>query len=149
MIYDHIKNIGLYKGLTPALDTALDYISAAKMPLENGTTMLENGVKVIVSEYMTKLEEPKGYEAHLKFLDIQYVLDGEEGVKISPLEYLKPCTEYNVEKDRTNYYETDAPVLTIGNGYFVVVWPDDAHMPCMAVGESKLVKKITVKVPVK
>ena len=27
MIYDHIKNIGLYKGLTPAIDTALEYIA--------------------------------------------------------------------------------------------------------------------------
>ena len=26
MIYDHIKNIGLYKGLSPALDLALEYI---------------------------------------------------------------------------------------------------------------------------
>ena len=28
MIYDHIKDIRLYKGLTPAIDTALDYIAS-------------------------------------------------------------------------------------------------------------------------
>ena len=27
MIFDHIKNVSLYKGLTPAIDTALDYIA--------------------------------------------------------------------------------------------------------------------------
>ena len=28
MIYDNIKNIGLYKGISAALDVALDYIAA-------------------------------------------------------------------------------------------------------------------------
>ena len=37
MIYDHIKNIGLYKGLTPAIDTALDYIAKVTPEVENGT----------------------------------------------------------------------------------------------------------------
>ena len=37
----------------------------------------------------------------------------------------------------------------IGNGYFVVVWPDDAHEPLLAVdGKPELVKKVVLKVPV-
>ena len=49
MIYDHIKNIGLYKGLTPALDLALDYIAAVAADVETGTVQLERGVKAVVS----------------------------------------------------------------------------------------------------
>ncbi len=48
MIFDHIKNVGLYKGLTPAIDTALDYIANVKPDVENGTYFIENGVKVVV-----------------------------------------------------------------------------------------------------
>ena len=48
MIFDPIKNVGLYKGLTPAIDTALDYIANVKPDVENGTYFLENGVKVVV-----------------------------------------------------------------------------------------------------
>ena len=44
MIYDHIKNIGLYKGLTPALDLALEYI-------ENVTPEVEVGTHPLVCRY--------------------------------------------------------------------------------------------------
>ena len=49
MIYDYIQNIPLYKGLSPALDTALDFIAAVKTPIDNGTILLNHGVKAIVS----------------------------------------------------------------------------------------------------
>ena len=51
MIYDHIKNIGLYKGLTPALDLALEYIENVTPEVEVGTHPLELGVKAVVSAY--------------------------------------------------------------------------------------------------
>lgn len=60
MIYDHIKNIGLYKGLTPALDTALEHIRTLDAGVELGTYLLDNGVKAIVSESMTKAVNEKG-----------------------------------------------------------------------------------------
>ena len=41
MIYDNIKNVALYKGLSAALDTALDYIAGLDASVENGTYMLE------------------------------------------------------------------------------------------------------------
>ena len=81
MIYDHIKNIGLYKGLTPALDVALDYIAAVSADAENGTTLLEHGVKAVVSAYETRLVNEKGYEAHRQYADVQYVVSGREVVR--------------------------------------------------------------------
>ena len=159
MIYDHIKNIGLYKGLSAALDVALDYIASAKMPLENGTTMLEHGVKAVVSEYVTKEVNPKGYEAHLKYADVQFLMDGSEYIRCCPLEYLEPATEYDEAKDCRFYVEpschsersegiSSAVSFRLGAGYFAVVFPDDAHIPQLAVGTPAEVKKIVMKVPV-
>ncbi len=161
MIYDNIKNIGLYKGLSAALDVALDYIAAAKLPLENGTTLLEHGVKAIVSSYVTKEVNPKGYEAHLKYADVQFLLAGEEVMRCCPLEYLTPSTEYDEAKDCRFYVDDlashpaswsegiDSAVdLRLGAGYFAVVFPDDAHIPQLAAGTPAEVKKIVMKVPV-
>lgn len=64
MIYDHLKNIGLYKGLTPALDLALDYIAAVTPDVPEGAHPLDLGVKAVVSAYTTSLRNPLGYEAH-------------------------------------------------------------------------------------
>ena len=161
MIYDNIKNIGLYKGISAALDVALDYIAAAKMPLEDGTTMLEHGVKAVVSSYVTKEVNPKGYEAHLKYADVQFLLEGAEDIRCCPLEFLTPATEYDAEKDCRFYLDDlsihpaswsgEAPSAVsfrLGAGYFAVVFPDDAHIPQLAVGTPAEVKKIVMKVPV-
>ena len=155
MIYDHIKNIGLYKGLSPALDTALEFIAAARLPLDNGTTLLPHGVKAIVSEYVTKERNPKGYEAHLKYADVQFLLAGSEHLRCCPLEFLTPATDYDEAGDCRFYNEPSpsapgAPsvALRLGSGYFAVVFPDDAHIPQLAVAEPEAVKKVVVKVPV-
>ena len=153
MIYDHIKNIGLYKGLSPALDTALDFIAGARLPLDNGSTLLPHGVKAIVSEYETKERNPKGYEAHLKYADVQFLLAGSELLRCCPLEFLTPATDYDAAGDCRFYDEPSAPgapsvALRLGSGYFAVVFPDDAHIPQLAVGEPEGVKKVVVKVPV-
>jgi len=85
MIFDHIKNIGLYKGLTPAIDTALDYIAKVTPDVENGTYFLDNGVKVVISEYTTRLVNEKGYEAHRRFAYTQFCIVGTELVRCKPL----------------------------------------------------------------
>ena len=149
MIYDHIKNIGLYKGLSPALDTALEFIAGARLPMDNGTTLLPHGVKAIVSEYVTKERNPKGYEAHLKYADVQFLLAGSEHLRCCPLEFLTPATDYDEAGD-CRFYD-DQPgsgcALRLGSGYFAVVFPDDAHIPQLAVGEPEAVKKVVMKVP--
>ena len=78
MIYDHIKNIGLYKGLTPAIDLALDYIATVTPDVEVGSHPLDLGVKAVVSEYTTSLVNAKGYEAHRRYIDVQLALKGTE-----------------------------------------------------------------------
>ena len=171
MIYDHIKNIGLYKGISPALDTALEFIAGARLPMDNGTTLLPHGVKAIVSEYVTRpvpeLVEgpaevtggasvgepagpPKQYEAHLKYADVQFLLAGSEHLRCCPLEYLAPATDYDEAGDCRFYVDQPGSgvALRLGSGYFAVVFPDDAHIPQLAVGEPEEVKKVVVKVPV-
>ena len=99
MIYDHVDNISLYLGISPAMDTALKYIGGLRLPIDNGTTLLEHGVKAIVSEYTTKETNENGYEAHIQYADIQFLLYGSEFVKCCPLQALEPSTEYDEARD--------------------------------------------------
>ena len=158
MIYDHIHNIHLYKGLSPALDTALDFIAASQLPMDNGTTLLAHGVKAIVSEYTTKETNPNGYEAHIKYSDVQFLLAGSEDIRCCPIELLEPATDYDEASDCRFYNsvilrepkateESHTLALRLGSGYFAVLFPDDGHMPGLAVGEPGAVKKVVVKVP--
>ena len=150
MIYDHIRNISLYKGLSDALDMALDFIASAVLPMDNGTTLLPHGVKAIASEYETKPTNPKGYEAHIKYADVQFLLAGSEDIRCCPIELLEPMGEYDEAGDCRFYVEQPGSgfSLRLGAGYFAVLFPDDGHMPGLAVGKPEAVKKLVVKVPV-
>ena len=149
MIYDHINNVYLYKGLSPALDVGLEYISQVMNTAANGVSFLEHGVKVIVNEYVTKQRSENGYEAHRKYIDIQFPVKGEESVKVCPIKQLEPTTEYNEENDYILFADHAGTAFTIGEGFFLILFPDDGHMPQLCAGEPKIIKKITLKVPLK
>ena len=149
MIYDHISNIDLYKGMSPALDTALEFIGKVHLPIDNGSTLLEHGVKAIVSEYETKPTNPKGYEAHIKYADVQFLLAGSESLRCCPLSLLTPATDYDEASDCRFYVPQPGSgfALRLGAGYFAVLFPADAHMPGLSVDAPETVKKVVMKVP--
>lgn len=149
MIYDNLSNIDLYKGLSTDIYTGLLFLQQAKTDIENGTYLLNSRVKVIVSEYETKKVNEYGYEAHKRFVDIQYVLNGEEKVCCLPIEKLKETKVYSEEIDAAFYVADNKPQeMVIGNGYFAIYHPQDGHMPQLCVDEPQLVKKVVVKVEI-
>ncbi len=149
MIYEHIKNIGLYKGLSAGLDLALDYIAGVGGDVPVGTEVLSDGVKAVVSEYRTRPVNEKGYEAHRVYADVQYLLAGRELVRCKPLAEVNETVPYDAAKDIAFYADCPGADLPIGEGYFIVLFPDDAHMPCLAIdGEPVEVKKVVMKVRV-
>ena len=119
MIYDHIKNIGLYKGLSPALDLALEYIENVTSEVEVGTHPLDLGVKAVVSAYETSLVNPKGYEAHRRYADIQLAVIGTELIRCKPLPQVVETIPYDEAKDAARYADCPGADLVIGEGYFM------------------------------
>ena len=149
MIYDKLDNISFYKGISTDIYEGLLFLNAASKDLENGVYVLNPRVKAIVSEYTTKKINEHGYEAHREYIDIQYLIFGEEKIYCLPLEYLKEIKPYNEEKDAAFYYKEasiNPQELLIGNGYFTVLYPQDGHMPQMCINEPNKVKKVVVKV---
>lgn len=132
MVFDHISNIDTYKGLSPNIALALDFLRQMKSDTTVGTYQINHRVKVIVSEYETKLENECGYEAHRKNIDIQYLLSGEERIACLPIERLKETVPYNEEKDAA-FYSADIKLqpsyLSLLPGYFAVFFPQDGHKP--------------------
>lgn len=148
MIFDHINNIETYKGLSPDLYEGLKFLKQATPDLALGTYQINPRVKAIVSEYETKVKNEAGFEAHRKNIDIQYLLKGEERIACSPVEKLTVTKPYSEEKDAAFYSAEGikAQELTIGDGYFAVFYPQDAHMPQLCVAEPMMVKKVVIKV---
>lgn len=149
MVYDKIDNIETYKGLSDDIYEGLKFLIKATPDLACGVHEINPRVKAIVSEYETKAVNENGYEAHKKFIDIQYLLKGTERNCCSPIEKLKETKPYTKEVDAAFYEaEITAHELRLGDGYFAIYWPQDGHMPCMIAGEQEKVKKVVVKVKI-
>lgn len=150
MIYDKIDNLNTYVGLSEDIRKGLEWLCDAKPDVENGVYELSSQVKAIVSEYTTKEVNENGYEAHHDYIDIQFLISGEEYINSSPLEYLNEIKAYNKDIDAAFYVETGTnhQELLLGNGYFAILFPQDGHMPQLCVDKPTSVKKVVVKVKI-
>lgn len=110
----------------------------------------EDGMFYMVQEYDTKNPEGLPYEAHKAFIDIQYVVSGEERIGVAPIDELSELTqEYNPQKDVLFGTVSTGKLLPMKAGSAFVLLPEDAHLPQMdpADGVKGHVKKIVFKVP--
>lgn len=127
----------------------LEFLKNATPEIENEVHVLNPRVKAIVSEYETRKVNENGFEAHRKFIDIQYVLQGVEKVCCLPTDTLQETIPYKEEKDAAFYTSDRKPIeMVIGNGCFAVFYPQDGHMPCLCADEPMKVKKVVVKVEI-
>lgn len=150
MVVDTLKNIELYKGLSPDIYAGLQFLANAKEGIELGTYPINENVKAIVSSYETVDEFVRGYESHKHVIDIQYPITGLERVKWSPIEGMNVNIPYDESKDRTFFKDPSeqGTHVDIGNGIFAIMFPEDGHGPQHKVGEKQVIKKITIKVSI-
>lgn len=150
MIYDKIDNLESYAGISTDMRMGLEWLRDVSLDIEKGVYMISPQVKAIVSEYTTKELNENGYEAHRDWIDIQYLVKGEERVRCLPLEYLTESLPYNESIDASFCIERGIKGhdLVIGSGYFAVFFPQDGHMPGLMIGGPEKVKKVVVKVAI-
>jgi len=150
MILDQLKNIDIYKGISPDIYAGLQFLQQAMPDIEPGTYIINGNTKAIVSEYETIADFSRGYEAHKHVIDIQYPVRGLERVKWSPINGMNVNIPYDEAKDRT-FYKDPSPHGThvdIGEGIFAIMFPDDGHGPQHYIDKPETIKKITVKIAI-
>lgn len=119
-----------------------------KMPL--GKQELEGKhLFVALDEYTTKDKKDTKYESHKKYIDIQFIIEGEELMGLSTLDKLETTAPYNSETDLAFYAYEGGDYIKCTPGNFVIFFPEDAHRPMMKVTENSKVKKIVVKILIK
>lgn len=149
MIYDVIKALASYKGISKNLDAAIDYL------LKNDVTKLPDGkhpvvgdaVIVQVSHYETKSPGDAKFEAHKKYIDIQMVAGGREGCYYLPLAGLAEDGPFAADRDVGFYKGEDKSCFPLEAGRFAVFFPQDAHKPsCDYEGKKSNIHKVILKV---
>lgn len=96
--------------------------------------------------YATESEEGRLYENHKVYIDIQFVLEGTETIRVTDVEDLTLSTNYDEDTDAALYELGDGTDVKLAAGDFVILYPHDAHVPKLMTGSPADVKKIVVKV---
>jgi YhcH/YjgK/YiaL family protein len=146
VIVDHQENYHLYSTISPLLAQAFGYILSTDLQaLAAGHYAIDGkDLYVIVSEYATKPSVQGTWEAHRRYIDLQYMIRGTERIGYSPISRMKPGA-YDADKD-CMFLEGSGDFLTLRKGDFMVLRPDDAHMPGIAVEGPSPVKKAVFKI---
>ncbi|MDC7233406.1 MAG: YhcH/YjgK/YiaL family protein [Spirochaetales bacterium] len=150
MILDSITNAEKYEKVHSSFKMAFDFIRNSDLAsLETGRYEIDgDNVFALVQAYEPKAVEEKKFEAHRKYIDIQYMISGSEMMGYTTPDLLSVSAEYNPDKDVELYSHSTFTPCELHTGGFAVFFPEDPHMPGCALGSAQPgeVKKLVLKI---
>lgn len=137
------KNKALWdKAFAFLKNTNLDTIRAGKYPIDG------DNLYASVTENPTKDFDKTKWEAHKKYIDVQYVIKGKEKIGVAPFSTATVVTPYDETKDVGFYSSNDGKFYEAQPGTFFIFFPQDAHRPNIKIEGCDVDKKIVLKVRV-
>ena len=150
MVHGHIKTWSSTPGIK-GLERAFEYLARTDLTsLPLGRTDIEGDeVYVLLSEAETRPPEQVQFEAHRRYIDIQFVVRGQESIGVAPLAGLVTTEPYDPARDIEFFaVPPQSRTLALGAGDFAVFTPNDAHRPSLHLDGPHVSRKAVVKVSV-
>jgi YhcH/YjgK/YiaL family protein len=149
MIIDKVEHFQDYY-FGSAWRAAFEFLSTLTPEAEDRKYPIQgDDIYAVVMSYTTFSPEMALFEAHREYVDIQTVLVGAEGFECAFCDELCIDTPYDTRADIA-FYKRDLPGITrvdVYPGTFVMLYPHDAHMPGLIIGnEEKVIKKVVIKI---
>lgn len=148
MIFDSIVHIDTYKGIHPGVFKGLELLRDTDFGAKADGTYYVDGDNLFyfIQSYETKPANDAP-EAHIKYIDIQYILFGAERMDVGALEDMTEEVLPRPEGD-IRFYHGPTDSITLTEGKFAVFFPGDAHAPGIAPDVPAPVRKVVMKVKV-
>jgi len=148
MILDKISNQSLYSSIHSNFQQVFDFIKNNDlMNMELGKHIIDGEkVFVMLMEYTTQERLKCKCETHKKYIDIQYMIQGEEYIGLKTRHKEQASTPYNKEGDFMFYKLSKLPVLPLKEKHFAIFFPDDIHQTMIQIEEPKKLRKAVFKV---
>lgn len=147
MIIDSLGNCKCYEAIHGDMRKAFEFVKNQNlMDLEVGKYEIDGDrVFMMIQSYDTKDEKGGAWEAHKRYLDIQYIIEGTEKINVANIDKMEVLKAYD-EKDDFWLFSGYGDAVTLEAGMFAIFFPQDVHMPGIKINESKPVKKAVIKV---
>lgn len=147
MIIDRLENNSIYCAINKRFSQAFKYIYDTDLSLLTPGiyTICGDEIFVIVSEYETKSLSEGLWEAHKEYIDIQYIIKGNEKIGCCNIKNLVVEKQYDAEFDVV-LGQASGNLISLNEGEFMVLFPEDVHKPGIVNNKIEQVKKVVIKV---
>ena len=149
MIFDTLAQCGRYATLSPRFVAAFEFLQKLPADQPSGRFPLDgDDCFALVQSYAAKPMAEAKFEAHRKYIDIQFIQAGRETILWSPLAALTEILQpYDAERD-VAFFATPPHVTPIHlrAGEFTIFFPEDGHAPGLEYGGSTEVRKTVIKI---
>lgn len=146
MVLDRLSESAKYEGMHPLFKEAFEFLKTAA-DKENGRHELSGGMYVNIMDAKTHAQGEGMFEAHRRFIDIQYLFSGHSAFVWAHTPDLTVHTPFDAEKD-VEFLTGEGTVVPVNGGEFYILYPEDAHEPHQTHGEAQAYRVAVVKVPV-
>ncbi len=149
MILDRLDRASTYFNLHERLTAALRFLERTDLhALELGQLDIRGDqVFAITQELTTNRPDEMRFEAHQRYVDVQYIVEGVEAMGVADVDALSEIEAYDPDKD-VAFYDGEGFTIVVPAGSFVIFHPQDAHKPCLMIDAPAHVRKVVVKVAV-
>ena len=150
MIFDRLSNSKQYEKLNEKFKIGFDFLKNNNLKeMKDGRYDIAEGVFANVQSLKTKNKTEKKWEVHKDYIDIQYVIKGEESMGYGILEdFKKVVVPYDKEKDIEFLDGEKFNYINVNENDFVIFYPNDVHAPMLSVKEDVEIKKVIVKIKI-
>ncbi len=158
MILDKLAIADRYANLHPSFARAFAYLrdanwaqlmTAARVAARHSTRHTIDGDRMYVSidSVDGRGREDARLEAHRRYIDIQFTIDGHEEIGWKPLgDCAATSVAYDGAKDIVFFSDRPDSWLSLPAGHFAIFFPDDTHAPLAGRGTlTKAIVKIAVE----
>lgn len=147
MIFDSLKNKERYKDF-PLLYQALNYLAQLNpdaLP-DSTVVLIKDNLFLNPVSLVSRPEAECIYEAHKKYTDLHYILEGVEGIATAAPSALTETSAYDEAKDIMFFEGPEDGRYYLKPGQFMVCFPEDAHKVAMMKDNPAPIKKIVFKI---
>lgn len=146
MIFDTLDHYAYYEGLPHNLFAGFQFLARTDLSKLPVGRMEIDGERLyaLVQGYETKPAEQGVWEAHRKYIDVQYLVSGRERMGFGSINHMQ-LGEYDPKKD-FQPMNGNGNTVDVYAGEFVVFFPQDGHMPGPCIEKPALVRKVVLKI---
>jgi biofilm protein TabA len=148
MILDELSAARRYAKLHPGFQLGFDFLARTDLAQLDGGRHEIDGDRVfaLINRDPGRGRAGARLEAHRKYIDIQFLVDGREEIGWRPTH---TCSELSqpYDESRDVMFFADAPLtwIELPTSRFMIFYPEDAHAPLAASGDNvKAVIKVAV-----